>query len=440
MESIYRILEFIINFFEAFIWYRMGKIFLHINQKRRFPFLMTIILWIGLCIKSVVSWKSHEPVLTISVLIICIIYILGSTLYTFSDNFGNKLAIALCYIMATAVINLIVMGFFMLLNKNLTIAVFSSSTFWRFFTEITGKIILIALLEYINKKRNAVIIDIDQKVIKFAVVLILTNLVLFLGVYVLFCNTRYLTEEMVLLYIAICVIIMTGFSAYTLNKLAKSSKEILKEKLKVQNAEAKFQLMEDMSILIQNLRKLRHDMNDHLGVIQGLIDIGQYDSLKSYVEKISEKLYPANDFVLISDEAFFIILNIKKALAAEKDISFESTIILNTLPLSDLEVCSLFGNILDNAIEAAEISEDKYIDLSIKETKNAWNIQCINSYLISPVFEGDDILKSTKNNKEIHGIGTQNIKEIVMKYGGAIAYEAQNGCFKVNISLPKVSN
>jgi len=175
-----------------------------------------------------------------------------------------------------------------------------------------GKIILIAVLELFNKKRNAVMIDIDQMVIKFAVVLILTNLILFLGVYFLFCNTRYLTEKTV-----------------------------------------------------------------------------------------------------------FVILNIKKALAAEKDISFESTVVLNTLPLSDLEICSLFGNILDNAIEAAKIFDEKYIELNIKETKNAWNIQCMNSYLVSPVFEGD-ILKSTKNNKEVHGIGIQNIKEIVIKYGGMI--------------------
>lgn len=88
--------------------------------------------------------------------------------------------------------------------------------------------------------------------------------------------------------------------------------------------------------------------------------------------------------------------------------------------LSDYDITSLFDNLLENAIEAAEISEEKYIDFSIYlRNENFMIIKVSNSFLIKPKII-DGLLTSSKKSGKYHGIGVSSIKRTVSKHNGTI--------------------
>ena len=94
----------------------------------------------------------------------------------------------------------------------------------------------------------------------------------------------------------------------------------------------------------------------------------------------------------------------------------------------------MFGNILDNAIEANRKlnNEARVIHLSIKKVHNFIVIQEYNGYDGNIVTE-NGIIKSTKNDKTWHGYGLKSIQYIVEKYHGELKIETKNQTFNLNI-------
>ncbi len=105
--------------------------------------------------------------------------------------------------------------------------------------------------------------------------------------------------------------------------------------------------------------------------------------------------------------------------------------------MSETDIYSLFGNILENAINAvSELSEEqRSIDLSIATRGALLSISTRNAY--AGVITMDDDLPVTQNSDiENHGIGTKSIQMIVQKYGGVVNFLANDGIFVVNILFP----
>lgn len=200
-----------------------------------------------------------------------------------------------------------------------------------------------------------------------------------------------------------------------------------------------------MEAVMQSLRQLRHDMNNHVGVMHGLCDTGQYELLNQYLQDMLKDMKQANDVVVVQENpALSIVVNNKRLLAEEKGIRFSFGIKRQgmekekkVLPFTDLELCSLFGNLLDNAIEACEKIENREkrrISLILGETEEGWQISCENSYAQAPVFEGEKLVTS-KEDDRCHGIGTQAMKSIIKKHKGTLHYQVTEEAFLVLISI-----
>ena len=159
-----------------------------------------------------------------------------------------------------------------------------------------------------------------------------------------------------------------------------------------------------------------------------------------------ESTSQANDIIVVqNNQALSVVLNNKKALAQQYQIPFdfamrkrEAAKDVKEMPFSEMEVCSLFGNILDNAIEACrEIphKEQSGIKLQISELEDGWQILCRNRYMEKPVFEGDSLI-THKSDTQNHGIGTKAMKSIIKKHKGKLEYEVTEEEFSVKIFMP----
>ena len=104
------------------------------------------------------------------------------------------------------------------------------------------------------------------------------------------------------------------------------------------------------------------------------------------------------------------------------------------LNISSAEIAVLFGNLLDNAIEAATETVEKRITLEIQENAGYLIIFTSNS-INSSVLKNNANLETSKTNKELHGIGIKSIKSIVDRYNGMIQFYEEENEFCCHIML-----
>ena len=103
------------------------------------------------------------------------------------------------------------------------------------------------------------------------------------------------------------------------------------------------------------------------------------------------------------------------------------------------DICSLFGNILDNAIEATQqvrIEERRLINLSVRQHKGFIIIECENySENKLEIEKGRTLPGTTKGDKIRHGFGLKSIQKVAEKYNGAMTITLQDGWFQVRVLL-----
>lgn len=102
----------------------------------------------------------------------------------------------------------------------------------------------------------------------------------------------------------------------------------------------------------------------------------------------------------------------------------------------DSDLVVLFGNLLDNAIEACMKVESKYrrVDVKIGTQNELLFIQIDNSIGEPPIQKGRNLV-TTKNEKMRHGYGLKSVENIVKKYDGTFSYYIEEKHFSIVISF-----
>ncbi|MGN0553691.1 MAG: sensor histidine kinase [Oscillospiraceae bacterium] len=182
----------------------------------------------------------------------------------------------------------------------------------------------------------------------------------------------------------------------------------------------------------EETRKIRHDINNHLSALGILINEGRTDEAKAYLGEISEELAHRKPPAATGRAVLDALLLSKARTAENEDIKLEITI-ESDFPesISDFDLCGIFGNILDNALEACEKCDDRYIRLAVKKQLDMLCIFCENPYsgTVSPDLE------TSKPNKSSHGYGIKRIEQLAAKHGGIVKISADNGIFSISVLL-----
>jgi len=154
--------------------------------------------------------------------------------------------------------------------------------------------------------------------------------------------------------------------------------------------------------------QILHDVNKHIKSIQQLYIHGKVDMANEYTGKITSMLMPLIPVRYTGNTILDIILTDKSNLAKEKEIEFDvkiDNVDLNFIEA--IELTTIFGNLLDNAIEACDVlSKNKKITLNIKQIREMVSIQIKNTYDVVKWKNGSLVSVKGKNR----GIGLKNIK------------------------------
>lgn len=227
--------------------------------------------------------------------------------------------------------------------------------------------------------------------------------------------------------------IITYYFFSTLNKEYESE---LKIKLLEQNNENAEKELESAGAFVQQMQSARHDMQNQLTIISNYIDAGKYGEARKYINSLSGSYLPTvKNFINTDNEAFNAIVNSKIAVCNQKKIYIEIKEMRNVLKDFDaIDTGILFGNLLDNAIEAAQETDSRRITVDIKQKGHYLSILVTNSIKTS-VLKTNAELQTSKDDKLLHGIGVKSVKALVEKYDGMIDFFEKNGEFCCHIML-----
>lgn len=250
--------------------------------------------------------------------------------------------------------------------------------------------------------------------------------------HLIFQNTfnKFITIIVIVLLI---VIIMALVFICTLKSHFENT-SLLLEKLNYSQAE----YYQNIIKLNEDQRKFRHDYRNHMFCIQALIKEKQYSDAEQYIQEITHKdIIEGNNFFTGNQIADAILYD--KSVIAKKintEIQFEGSI-CDKLPLSD--VCVIFANTLDNAIEACEKitnpeKKKKIIMINCLFTQNMQIIQ-ISNPVENDIEIYNNAIETTKEDKFSHGIGLHNIMRTVEKYHGECSISCENKRFVIDIGF-----
>lgn len=189
----------------------------------------------------------------------------------------------------------------------------------------------------------------------------------------------------------------------------------------------------------ENVKKIRHDIKNHLSNIRSLIDSGEIADAVKLLDKAAENanLTQAGEIINTGNNFVDAVILSKTALCKDKEIDFKYSIQpLQELKIDVVDLSSLLSNLLDNAIESAAQTSSPFIQLAIFRY-NAYYTVCVeNSYKGREFLkESAGTLVTTKSDKALHGYGTQIISDIAKKYDGNYSWEMQDNSFISTVLL-----
>lgn len=197
------------------------------------------------------------------------------------------------------------------------------------------------------------------------------------------------------------------------------------------------QRIEELRSIYASLHGLRHDLKNHLQVASALIQMGSVKEGTEYLGKIDESVFSVFSTGCLALDSQ---LTLKELEMRHRGIRFDHKLSgLGALPVSDFDLCTIVGNLLDNSIEAigrhVTPPDDPCVHLKISRVREMLYIECRNPVDLSSIQEKDSRFLSSKRGKG-HGLGIQNVERLVQRAQGSSAFYIENGQFIVFISIP----
>lgn len=198
------------------------------------------------------------------------------------------------------------------------------------------------------------------------------------------------------------------------------------------------QQYEEIKSVYLNLRGWRHDYHNHIQVMKAFLDSAQVDECRSYLNEIETELNRVDSFVRSGNLMADAILNSKITRAVEKGIRVNCDAALEEeLFLSDMDLCIILGNVLDNAIESCEKIEveKRFLRIYIAMVKEQLYISVQNAAPEILNFEERNYISTKRGN---HGLGMKRVAAVVEKREGFLNLNNEAGIFGTEIMIPKL--
>lgn len=186
------------------------------------------------------------------------------------------------------------------------------------------------------------------------------------------------------------------------------------------------------------VRQLYHDINNHIESLKRLYSSN--DKCENYIENIEKELIAYKPIVSTGNMILDIIINSKKDICYNYNINLQVNINFSKCEFIEvIDICSIFSNIIDNAIEACRNVADKeaFIKINGSIVNKIFVLKCENNKQNKITLKKNEIV-TDKKDKFVHGLGIKSIKSSVKKYGGDISIDFTTDTFLIKVYIPLI--
>ena len=201
-----------------------------------------------------------------------------------------------------------------------------------------------------------------------------------------------------------------------------------------QQIAAQLRFYEEYAEKNRAVRAFRHDYENNLISLGVFLQAGQLADAQAYVQKLQGDVQSTANAFTTGNYLADAILSQKAALAAERkiEIDFSGTVPKSGIDHTDL--CTILCNLLDNAIRAAEPSAPCRVELVGRETADRWKLTVRNPVKQRVPIRGGSI-RTSKADRENHGIGLANVKRSAENYGGYLELQCDDRYFTAEVGM-----
>lgn len=189
----------------------------------------------------------------------------------------------------------------------------------------------------------------------------------------------------------------------------------------------------------ETIELINHKCHDLKHQVQAMRAVKDEKERETYLEKIEKSVQIYSAIVRTGNEILDTILTEKSLICENSGIHINCVADGSLLAfMNPVDLYTLFGNALDNAIEAVrklESKEKRVIDIMLYERQSFLMLQIVNPMCGEVKFE-DGLPLTTKAKNGYHGYGMKSMLHTIQKYEGHLTTEVKNGCFYFNVMLP----
>ena len=224
------------------------------------------------------------------------------------------------------------------------------------------------------------------------------------------------------------------FALYLYEHLAKQAEMIRTQEQHEQYLKMQLKHLDEIVVQQAQLKRFKHDLPNQLVALRGYFDRGDYAGGRKHVDRLSEMFIEGGSSIDTGNVALDAIVSTKKAVAEKKNIEFTSQIqIPENIDIEPVDVCAIFGNALDNAIEACDRVVDKPKKITLTIICQDRTIFCKIANSVSQ--PNVNISNTSKQDSSNHGLGLVNLKETLSNYNSEPVIETTKNEFILKFVL-----
>ena len=197
------------------------------------------------------------------------------------------------------------------------------------------------------------------------------------------------------------------------------------------------QHISEVEKLYGDIRALKHDMGNHISVLENLFAKKETEEFEKYLIELKSTYSESVEGIKTGNPVTDVILTQKQKEAEEKGINFDCKFVYpSDTVINAFDVSVILNNAIENAFEGIKGCKNPYVSITAYRKKNAYMLEVSNC--ISKRVEVDDetgLPETTKKDKSNHGFGLANIRKVAQKYYGDIDISQDDNSFTLMIML-----
>lgn len=234
-------------------------------------------------------------------------------------------------------------------------------------------------------------------------------------------------EAAVLLVIMVCTSLVT---AYVVKRRDEEQLERYQDKIYKKQRD-------EVQSIYETMRGWRHDYHNHMQKMKAHLALGQIKEVEGYLNQLEEDLDTIDFAVRTGNVTVDAILSSKLSVAEKRDIEVNCKAqVPEKLMVSDIDLCVVIGNLIDNGIESCdkqETGEQRFLRVYIGVFRKQLYISVSNTTTETIRKFDYEYISQKRGN---HGHGLKRISRIVEKYGGYMNRKNEPGIFVTEVMLP----